>query len=79
MNLVNTGMKFRSLLLVLLITGSHAAHGQYPRGVTMHRVEAGEMDSSGWATARSTDGGFTVRLPIRLLPELCIPQARLLS
>ena len=62
---VNTGMGFRSLLLVLLIAGAHAAPGQYPRGVTMHRVQAGEIDSSGWATARSTDGGFTVRLPIR--------------
>ena len=65
MKVVNTGMKFRSLLLVLLIAGAHAALGQYPRGVTMHRVQAGEIDSSGWATARSTDGGFTVRLPFR--------------
>ena len=36
-----------------------------PLGVTMHRTQAGEPDSSGWITARSTEGHFSVRLPYK--------------
>ena len=31
----------------------------------MHRKGAGQLDASGWTTAESTRGGFSVRLPIR--------------
>lgn len=36
-----------------------------PQGMTMHRVQAGEPDASGWVTAASTEGGFSVRLPLK--------------
>lgn len=31
----------------------------------MHRVQAGDPDASGWTTAASTHGGFSVRLPMK--------------
>jgi hypothetical protein len=31
----------------------------------MHRIQAGEPDASGWMIAASTEGGFSVRLPLR--------------
>lgn len=31
----------------------------------MHRLQAGEPDASGWMVARSTEGGFSVRLPLK--------------
>jgi hypothetical protein len=34
-------------------------------GMTMHRVQAGEPDASGWMVAASTGGGFSVRLPLK--------------
>jgi hypothetical protein len=33
--------------------------------MTMHRIQAGEPDASGWMVAASTQGGFTVRLPLK--------------
>jgi len=33
--------------------------------VTMHRSQTGEPDASGWMLATSTEGGFSVRLPIK--------------
>jgi hypothetical protein len=36
-----------------------------PKGMTMHRVQAGEPDASGWMVAASTEGGFSVRMPIK--------------
>lgn len=36
-----------------------------PPGVTMHRLQAGEPDASGWMLAASTKGGFSVKLPLR--------------
>ena len=30
---------------------------------TVHRQMAGELDDSGWAVAKSTEGGFTVKTP----------------
>jgi len=42
------------------------AFGQnLPPGMTMHRLQAGEPDASGWLTAASTEGGFSVRLPLK--------------
>ena len=36
-----------------------------PPGMKMHRVQAGEPDASGWMVAASTEGGFSVRLPLK--------------
>ena len=30
----------------------------------MHRTQAGELDETGWADAKSTEGRFTVRMPM---------------
>lgn len=47
-------------------TFATAAFGQaLPPGMTMHRVQAGEPDASGWMVAASTEGGFSVRLPLK--------------
>ena len=35
-----------------------------PKGMTMHRIQAGEPDETGWYSARSTEGHFDVRLPV---------------
>lgn len=32
-------------------------------GMTVHRVQAGALDATGWSAASSTHGGFDVRLP----------------
>lgn len=59
------------LRCVLLASMSYAilmvpAIGQtLPKGMTMHRVQAGEPDASGWMMAASTEGGFSVRLPLK--------------
>jgi hypothetical protein len=42
-----------------------AAFAQTPPGMTLHRVQAGEPDASGWMVAASTQGGFSVRLPLK--------------
>jgi hypothetical protein len=36
-----------------------------PPGMTMHRFQAGEPDASGWMLATSTQGAFSVRMPIK--------------
>lgn len=36
-----------------------------PPGMKMHRVQAGEPDASGWMVAASTEGGYSVRLPLK--------------
>ena len=36
-----------------------------PPGMTMHRFQAGEPDASGWMLATSTEGAFSVRMPIK--------------
>ena len=42
------------------------ANGQaLPPEMTMHRIQAGEPDASGWMVAASTKGGFSVRLPLK--------------
>lgn len=50
-------------LLTLALAGP--AFAQAPAGLTMHRVQAGEADASGWMLAASTEGGFSVRLPLK--------------
>lgn len=56
---------FCALILTLLLAAQSASAVTRPEGMTMHRVAAGEPDSSGWATAASTMGGFSVRLPVK--------------
>jgi hypothetical protein len=58
-------MIFRMVLVVIALATAQAANGQQQPPMTMHRTQAGELDSSGWTIARSTEGGFTVRLPLR--------------
>lgn len=36
-----------------------------PPGMKMHRIQAGEPDASGWMVAASTEGEFSVRLPLK--------------
>jgi len=52
---------FASLASTLLTTAAQAM----PPGMTMHRIQAGEPDASGWMVAASTNGGFSVRLPLK--------------
>jgi hypothetical protein len=54
----------RMMLMIIMMVAAHAAHGQQQPAMTMHRTQAGELDSSGWTAARSTQGGFAVRLPL---------------
>ncbi len=53
------------IVLFALVLSIHVASAQpLPEGMTMHRQGAGELDASGWTTAASTLGGFSVRLPL---------------
>ena len=36
-----------------------------PPGMKMRRIQAGEPDASGWRVAASTEGEFSVRLPLK--------------
>jgi hypothetical protein len=36
-----------------------------PPGMTMHRIQAGEPDAAGWMLAASTEGNFSVKLPLK--------------
>ena len=54
-----------ALMLTLVVSTPSAWAVTQPEGMTMHRAAAGEPDSSGWATAISTKGGFSVRLPVK--------------
>lgn len=59
---------WRSLLRASLLAGlfAGAAFAQtLPAGMTMHRLQAGEPDATGWMLAKSTEGGFSVRLPLK--------------
>lgn len=58
----------RSVLLASLSSTmlvSPAAAQKLPPGMTMHRMQAGEPDASGWMLAASAEGGFSVRLPLK--------------
>jgi hypothetical protein len=48
------------LLLAWLLAGAAAA-----QEMRMHRKQAGEPDATGWMSAQSTEGRFSVRMPIR--------------
>jgi hypothetical protein len=51
------------LLLAFSFGATAAAAQQLPPGMTMHRLQAGVLDQSGWALADSTEGAFSVTLP----------------
>lgn len=53
-------------LVVALFAMATSAFAQaLPPGMTMHRIQAGEPDASGWMLAASTEGGFSVKLPLK--------------
>jgi hypothetical protein len=54
---------FTALLGFVGVADSRAQ--DLPPGMTMHRVQAGELDSAGWALARSTEGSFSISLPCK--------------
>src|SRR5262245_8731540 len=58
-------MIVRTVLVLIALATAQAAYAQRQPAMTMHRTQAAELDSSGWTAARSTEGGFTVRLPLR--------------
>jgi hypothetical protein len=61
-------MLVRFVLLVSLLPAMLIAPalGQtLPPGMKMHRLQTGEPDASGWMVAASTEGGFSVRLPLK--------------
>src|SRR5262245_55810108 len=47
-------------LCLAVLAGAAAAQER-----KMHRVQAGELDASGWTTAKSTEGRFSVRMPLK--------------
>lgn len=55
----------RAALISLILIGPTASAQPLPEGTTIHRKQAGELDASGWTTAASTHGGFSVRLPLK--------------
>jgi hypothetical protein len=56
--------KLAWIVLLGLLAGAALAQA-LPPGMTMHRVQAGEPDASGWMVAASTAGAFSVRLPLK--------------
>lgn len=50
-------------VLAAVFPGAVLAQQKLPPGMTMHRQQAGALDSSGWALAESTRGKFSVKLP----------------
>ena len=53
-----------ALIAVFLLVPTALA--QSPREeLTMHRKNAGELDASGWVTASSTSGSFSIRMPLK--------------
>jgi hypothetical protein len=59
-------MILRMALVVITLAAAQAAYGQQQPAMTMHRTQAGELDSSGWTAAHSTEGGFTRPPPAAL-------------
>ena len=54
-------MKRLALLLCLALAAGAACAAD----IKMHRKQAGELDKSGWTLAASTEGRFSVRLPLK--------------
>ena len=53
----------RILLGLVVLSFSSVANAQNQAGTVMHRSGAGQVDSTGWTDAKSTEGKFSVRLP----------------
>lgn len=51
-------------LFAVFLSTSFAAAQSAREEMTMHRKNAGVLDDSGWVTASSTNGGFSVRMPL---------------
>jgi hypothetical protein len=74
-----------SLWIVAMVGGAYA-QTETPK-VTMHRQAAGELDDSGWTTATSTKGAYSVKLPgkfndftvLHESPKSLLDQAHMLS
>ncbi len=61
-------MPLRALLFTFLLAclaSTAAVSAELPESMTMHRLQAGEPDESGWMLAASSQGGFSVRLPLK--------------
>ena len=56
-------MKRAFAAILLALAASPAAAQDLPEGVTMHRTQAGELDASGWTTASSTNGSYSIEVP----------------
>jgi hypothetical protein len=54
----------RIILGLVILSFSCLANAQNPTGTVMHRSGAGQFDSTGWTDAKSTEGKFSVRLPV---------------
>lgn len=54
------------LLCLVCLTLAIPSLGQsVPAGMVMHRIQAGEPEADGWISASSTEGGFSVRMPLK--------------
>ena len=56
----------RSIVVLVALTVGYVdaspAQG-LPQGMTMHRIQAGSLDASGWTVAESSRGEFSVKMP----------------
>jgi hypothetical protein len=52
-----------ALVVIILSFSSATGRAAEPPSIIMHRSSAGELDKTGWAEAKSTEGKFSVRLP----------------
>jgi hypothetical protein len=50
-------------LIILSLSALLAWPAQADPPATMHRIQAGSLDASGWTDAISTEGGFSTHLP----------------
>src|SRR5262245_46057780 len=57
-------MNNANLLTALLLSASLALPAT-AQEMKMHRKQAGEPDATGWMLAKSTEGRFSVKMPIR--------------
>jgi hypothetical protein len=54
----------KNLLLIISLIFWAAKLIAAPNGMTIHRIQSGEPEVDGWYSASSTNGAFSVRLPI---------------
>lgn len=80
-------IQWATLSMWFVVTiGTSVAQTEKPK-ITMHRQAAGELDDSGWTTATSTKGGYSVKLPSKFNdftvlhenPKSLVDQAHVLS